>query len=296
MRLLALLAPLLVASACRAPADPDPAQAERLSNLETARARFERDPTSVDATVWYGRRLAYLGRFDDAIAIYTRGLRVHPNEPHLLRHRGHRLISTRRFEAAERDLERAAAAASDAQLRATEPDGIPNARGIPLTTLGHNVYYHLALARYLQGDYAAAARAWERGLDYGDNPDVRASAGHWMFLALCRTGPDGPAVALARLRTLDIRPDDDIVENHSYHTLCLIHLGLRDAAEVTVAAGADSPGDAALGYGLCDHLRRHGETERARELATQLVERGHPSAFGTLAAQRDLGLGIFGGG
>jgi len=36
-----------------------------------ARARAERDPTDLDAAIWYGRRLAYLGHYAEAIDVYT---------------------------------------------------------------------------------------------------------------------------------------------------------------------------------------------------------------------------------
>ncbi|MBI5853583.1 MAG: hypothetical protein HZB39_21450, partial [Planctomycetes bacterium] len=170
-----VLALALALAACSTPAPPSPGDADpreaqlreaqlREAQLREALRAYERAPHDVAAIVWYGRRLAYLGRFDDAIAVHTRGLAVHPDEPHLLRHRGHRFITQRRFDLAVLDLERAASVATEAQLRAIEPDGQPNARGIPLTTLGHNVWYHLALARFLLGDAAGAARDFERSL------------------------------------------------------------------------------------------------------------------------------------
>ena len=73
--------------------------------LEEAQILLTGDPYSVDGFVWYGRRLAYLGRYRDAIEVYTKGLERFPEEPHLLRHRGHRFITTRRFDAAIGDFE-----------------------------------------------------------------------------------------------------------------------------------------------------------------------------------------------
>ena len=37
-----------------------------------------------------------------------------------------------------------------------EPDGQPNARNIPTSTLNSNIYYHLGLAQYLKGEFEAA--------------------------------------------------------------------------------------------------------------------------------------------
>ena len=62
----------------------------------------------------------------------------------------------RELDKAVADLERA-----DALVAGTpdqiEPDGQPNPRNIPLTTLQSNIRYHLALAYYLQGNFAKAA-------------------------------------------------------------------------------------------------------------------------------------------
>lgn len=285
---LALALALALAAACSTPAPSDP----RDMNLRDAQRAYERAPQDVGATVWYGRRLAYLGRFDEAIAVYTQGLAHHPDEPHLLRHRGHRHITQRRFDLAVADLERAASVATEAQMRAIEPDGQPNPRGIPLTTLGHNVWYHLALARFLLGDAAGAARDFERSLVHSDNPDGRCSSGNWLFVALCRTGPDGEARALARLAALGIAESTTVIENHSYHELCLLHLGMLDAETLLARASGSDASSASLAYGLIDHFRRRGDRARARALAGDLLARGNRSAFGVIAAEADLARGL----
>jgi cytochrome c-type biogenesis protein CcmH/NrfG len=46
------------------------------ADLAKAQADSDRDPSSGDAAIWLGRRLAYLGRFRDAIDAYTRGIRT----------------------------------------------------------------------------------------------------------------------------------------------------------------------------------------------------------------------------
>src|SRR6186997_1738741 len=70
------------------------------ADLAKAQADYDRDPSSAEAAIWLGRRLAYLGRFRDAIDVYTRGIARHPNEARLYRHRGHRYITTRKFDQA----------------------------------------------------------------------------------------------------------------------------------------------------------------------------------------------------
>src|SRR6185295_11471068 len=65
------------------PAGDEKARLE--ANLARAQADFDRDPASAEAAIWLGRRLAYLGRYRDAIAMFTRGIERHASEPRLYR-------------------------------------------------------------------------------------------------------------------------------------------------------------------------------------------------------------------
>src|ERR1700742_21058 len=59
------------------------------ADLAKAQADYDRHPSSADASIWLGRRLAYLGRYRDAIDTFSRGIAAHPGEARLYRHRGH---------------------------------------------------------------------------------------------------------------------------------------------------------------------------------------------------------------
>src|SRR5687768_15874587 len=76
-----------------------PIELPNREKLEADLAQAEKDlaakPNDADAIIWAGRRLAYLWRYQDAIAMYAKGLTLHPNDPRLYRHRGHRYITTR---------------------------------------------------------------------------------------------------------------------------------------------------------------------------------------------------------
>ena len=74
---------------------PAGAQKARLeADLAKAQADYDRDPSSAEAAIWLGRRLAYLGRFRDAIDAYTRGIARHPAEARLYRLIADRLPDT----------------------------------------------------------------------------------------------------------------------------------------------------------------------------------------------------------
>ncbi len=83
-------------------------RAEQETLLEQARAGLRARPDDPEAVIWVGRRLAYLGRYREAIRKYSQGIEEHPDDPRLYRHRGHRRITVRELDLAIRDLESAA--------------------------------------------------------------------------------------------------------------------------------------------------------------------------------------------
>ena len=181
------------------------------ADLESARAELAQNPDDPAKIVWVGRRLGYLWRMNEAVAVYTEGIAKYPSYAPLYRHRGHRYLSLRRFADAEADLANAARLIQGQPDR-IELDGIPNKLNIPLTTTAFNVWYHLSLARYLQGDFEGAIEAykvtWKFSLKHDDNLVATLD---WMYMTLRRLGQDDAAEsALQR-----IHPEMNIIENHA---------------------------------------------------------------------------------
>jgi tetratricopeptide (TPR) repeat protein len=296
---------LMVGTGCSAPADPAPAAgptpeatsllgqplfpapiAEDSRNrmeaeLAEARAAWEDNPDDSDAIIWLGRRTAYLGRYREAIEIYTNGISRHPRDARLYRHRGHRYISVREFDKAISDLEQAAAFIAD-RPDEIEPDGQPNARGVPTSTLHSNIYYHLALAHYLSGNYARAAEMWTRARDAVDNPDNLVAASHWLYLAMRRAGRDDAGSVLDR-----ISADLDVIENTSYHSLLLMYKGERDPQVLLDSAAASASGSA-VSYGVSAWLLLEGREGEAVAIWKKLVAQPDWASFGHIAAEADL--------
>ena len=211
---------------------PPVPEANRAKMEADAKAAFDlasREP-SAENIIWLGRRTAYLGKFREAIDVFTGGMRLYPTDPRLYRHRGHRYITVRNFLRAQEDLERADELIKG-QPDEVEPDGQPNARGIPTSTLHSNIWYHLALARYLKADFAAAADDWSRARDAGKNADNLVSASHWLYLSLRRANRASDAKAVLE----PIRADLDVIENGSYHSLLLMYKGERHAGAGAVS-------------------------------------------------------------
>jgi tetratricopeptide (TPR) repeat protein len=258
------------------------------ADLTKARADYDRDQSSADAAIWLGRRLAYLGRFNDAIAAYTRGIERHPNEPRLYRHRGHRYITIRKFDLAIADLRRAS------QLTAgkpdeIEPDGAPNKAGIPRSTLQSNIWYHLGLAQYLTGDFTVALASYREGMKVSRvNDDMLVATSDWLYMTLRRLGRDAEAK-----QVLDpIREPMDILENQAYHARLLMYKGLRTPESVLNLNTADDVQIATQGYGVGNWSLVNGDKPKAREIFERVVAGRAWTAFGYIAAEADLKRGL----
>lgn len=264
-------------------------RAEQEAKLAEARAALERDPDDPDALVWVGRRLGYLARYDEAIEVFTRGVERHPEDARFLRHRGHRFVTLRRLPEAIADLAEAEALVAD-RPDEVEPDGLPNARGIPTSTLKSNIRYHLGLAWYLSGDFRAAAAVYGRCLEVSSNPDMLVATTHWAWMTERRLGRDAEAAALLE----PIHAGMDIIENEAYHRLLLLYRGEVAVDELLAGEAGEGAADAtdsaspALLYGVANWLRETGDEERGRALLERIVAGEAWAAFGHIAAEADL--------
>lgn len=267
------------------PATPPSTDRAKLeADLVAARRELAADPDDPDKIVWVGRRLGYLWRMNEAIQVYSGGIVLHPDYAPLYRHRGHRHISVRRFDDAIADLEQAAKLIRG-RPDTLEPDGAPNERGIPLTTTGFNVWYHLGLARYLKQDFEGALAAFREATKLGRGYDDNLVATtDWMYMALRRLGRDHEAAKL-----LDsIHADMDIIENHAYHRRSLMYKGDTAPEELLDVQAATELDLATLGYGLGNWYLCNGDLERANAIFKRVISGPYWPAFGFIAAEVEL--------
>ncbi|HEX6623837.1 MAG TPA: tetratricopeptide repeat protein [Pyrinomonadaceae bacterium] len=268
----------------RAPEPSPEARAEMERKLAEARAAYERNPRDADAVIWLGRRTAYLGRFNEAIAVFTEGVRRHPRDARMYRHRGHRYITTRRFGEAVKDLKRAAKLVAE-RPDEVEPDGQPNARGVPTSTLNSNIWYHLGLAYYVKGDFKSAARAYRECLKFSKNADMLAATSHWLYMTLRRLKRDEEA-----RRVLEgIRDDADVIENHDYQRLLLMYKGRLTPEALMEEADKkrDSVGFATVGYGVGNFYFYTGRALEGFPIFSRIVNGPQRTSFGYIAAEAE---------
>jgi dipeptidyl aminopeptidase/acylaminoacyl peptidase len=254
-------------------------------NLAQAQADHDRDPGDADALIWLGRRTAYLGRFHEAIEVFTRGIEAHPGDIRFYRHRGHRYITVRELDKAAADLERAAKLIVEKRIPdEVEPDGDPNPQNIPTSTSHFNVYYHLGLARFLKGDFAAAVTAYRECLKYSQgSPDRLVATSDWLYMALRRLGREDEARALLGPITRDL----EVIENHAYWNRLLMYKGEKSAEEL-LGPRQDGVELATYGFGVGHHYLVNGHRARAREIFERVVSGAQWPAFGYIAAEAEL--------
>ena len=80
-----------------------------------------------------------------------------------------------------------------------------------------------------------------------------------------------------------ISTDMDVIENQAYHKLLLMYRGEIAPEELA------SEADAAIQYGIANWYLYNGQPERARPLFEKIVAEREWAAFGTIAAEAELG-------
>jgi hypothetical protein len=275
-----------------APALPPETRRRYEERRAEAQRAYDHTPSDPDSIIWLGRRTAYLGRYREAIEIYSRGIRLHPEEARLYRHRGHRYLTVRELDRAIEDLSRAYQLVQG-QADQVEPDGLPNARGIPTSTLHSNIRYHLGLAHYLKGDFERALPYYREDITAAVNHDMLVATSHWLYMALRRLGRDAEAAGVLAPITAEL----EVIENQSYHRLLLLYRGalspdqvLAGSALGAAAGGAADPAlqDVTVSYGIGNWHLYNGRPDQARRIFNRILGTTQWAAFGYLAAEAEV--------
>jgi tetratricopeptide (TPR) repeat protein len=253
------------------------------ANLRSAEKKYKADSTNDEHIIWYGRRLGYLGKYKEAIEVFTKGVSLHPNNARFYRHRGHRYVTLRCYDNAITDLKKAAELTRE-QVDEIEADGIPNEKNIPTSTLQTNIYYHLGLAYYLKGDNRQALLAWEKCLDISDNDDMKVATLNWLNVVLRKMGRQTEADQ----HLLQVRDDMEIIENHDYFDILYMYKAKNDSKLLEKTKNQETLSNATLGYALGMYYQLKGNKEKAKEMFEKVVAGKQWSSFGFIAAEVEL--------
>ena len=254
-------------------------------NLEDAEAIHLERPNAADSILWLGRRTAYLGHYKNAIRIFSSGATLFKTDARFYRHRGHRYITIRCFDDAIRDLEKAAELIKG-KPDEIEPDGIPNSKNIPTSTLQSNIWYHLGLAYYLKGDFKQALRAYDEAEKVSKNPDMLVATKHWRYMTLRRLGERDKASKIVD----GISPDLQLIENDDYYKLIKLYKGIESGGKLLeeFESAPDGVSKASLGYGLGNRYLYHNKRSEAMDIFRKILAGKQWASFGYIAAEIDL--------
>jgi tetratricopeptide (TPR) repeat protein len=227
-----------------------------------AQAERELAPDSRNVARIIALGLAQSGarQFREAIATFTRGLALAPDNPTLLRWRGHRYLSVREMDRAREDL----------------------TRGLRLDSTNYGILYHLGIVRFADGDFEGAARAFASAQPRAPNAGELAGATDWLWMALARAGKSAEAQAM-----LDRRPDSLPVTNAYTQRLRLYRAEIGPDAVITPADTGDVA-VATLSYGVGNWYLVRGDTARARTWFERSVRSGGWPGFGFILSEVEL--------
>ena len=228
--------------------------------VKNARATLDADPKNISKIIDLGVAQSGARQFREAIATFTRGLEIEPNNALLLRWRGHRYLSVREFDRAFADLTRGG--------------------GIDSTIYG--IWYHLGVVQYVRGDFAAAAASFARAQPIAPDAGELAGSTDWLWMSLSRAGRHEDAKAM-----LDRRPDSKPVTN-AYSRRLQLYRGEIGPDAVVTPADTDDVQVATLAYGLGNWYLVRGDTAQARKWFERSVQSGGWPAFGFIVSEVEL--------
>ena len=250
-------------------------EGKSLNQFKSAQKNYLKNIDDPESLIWYGRRTAYLGYYQEAINLYTKGIQYNSNDPRFYRHRGHRYISTRQYDKAIKDFHKAIELI-DGNLDQIEPDGLPNKNNIPLTTLHGNIWYHLGLAYYLKNDMKNSLKAYSnRSVSHKYDDNIVSSA-HWLYMINRRLGN----IEKANSAIDNINNEMNIIENMSYYQSCLFYKGEIEESDIIID-------DVAL-YTLGNwYIYEKNDSSNAKKYYKKLLENGNPYSFAYIAGESD---------
>jgi len=251
--------------------------AEALENLEA-------DPDNEDNIIWHGRRLALLGKYNEAIDVYSEGLQKFPTSYRLRRHRGHRYINTRQIDKALEDLEMAAFLSTGKENK-TEPDGTPNRYNQSIGNDKFYIWYHYALAHYLNGRFDKAVSAYNRCMDFCENDDTLLANSYWLYLSAKRGGND----ELAQEVLDNVKRSMQLIEMSDYFELLLLFKDLKKVEDI-LENSEDEDGfiNPTLAYGIGNWYLQNNQVDEARSIFWKTLETPFWDTFGYIATEADI--------
>jgi len=228
--------------------------------VKRAQAALETSPSDIARIIDLGVAQSGARQFREAIATFTRGLEIEPNNALLLRWRGHRYLSVREFDRAFADL----------------------TRGAAIDSTIYGIWYHLGIVQYVRGDFAGAAASFAKAQPIAPDAGELAGSTDWLWMSLSRAGRGAEAKAM-----LDRRPDSKPVTN-AYTRRLQLYRGEIDPDAVITPADTDDLQVATLAYGLGNWYLVRGDKAQARRWFERSIQSGGWPGFGFIMSEVEL--------
>ena len=230
--------------------------------IARAQAALTADPKNVQRYIALGVAQSGARQFREAIATFTRGMAVAPNDPMLYRWRGHRHLSLREFDQAQADL----------------------TKGLALDSTNYGCLYHLGIVRFVRGDFAGAATLFARAQPRAPDAGELAGSTDWLWMSLMRAGRKAEAQAM-----LDRHPDSLAVDTaYAYARRLRLYRGQIGPDALFTPADTADVQVATLAYGLGNWYLVRGDTARAKAEFQRSVKSGGWPGFGFIVSEVEL--------
>ena len=176
--------------------------------------------------------------------------------------RGHRTLSIREFDAAERDL----------------------AAGSRLDTTSYDIWYHSGVLRFVRGDFGGAADAFARCQQRAPTANELVGSTDWLWMSLARAGRlEEARAALAGLSdTVRATP------GQAYARRVQLYRGAITPDQVVTPTDTSDITVATLAFGVGNWYLVRRDTAAARYWFERAVASGGWPAFGFMAAEAEL--------
>lgn len=271
------VAKTLLGQPLKAP-DWSPAVRDKLNgDLAIARAVFDVAPDREDSHIWLGRRLGYLGRYAEAIEVFTAGIARFPDSFKLHRFRGRHRARNRDFAGAIADY-RDGLRKMQGHADSFEPDGLPNALGLTISTYRSNMHYYLGQTSFATGDYRQMIAELDRSAESSiavAPEDHRVARVFWKVIAHWKLHERAEAEALLA----SVPAELDLLENDNYHQAVKV---LKGDISPPVA---ETTGDSLSRFALGMRLDFDGRTDESTRVLSELVA---DNALGYWPAEAEL--------
>ncbi|MBN7798766.1 tetratricopeptide repeat protein [Parahaliea mediterranea] len=251
-------------------------------DLKVAQAAFDAAPDREDSYIWLGRRYGYLGRYDEAVEVFSAGLEKFPDSYKLLRFRGRHLARSRQFAAAIADYQ-LGLEKMRGQADSFEPNGIPNALDLTTSSYRQNLHYYLGQTSFAVGDYKAMFEQLEKSreplvvLPFDDH---EIAVIFWQTIALRKQSRHDQAKALLSRLQEPAR----ILENATYYQALRVLTGRADES-------GETSGDNLARFALAMKREFAGDVDGARAVLEAILADNAKGYWPAEAALAQLSTG-----